>query len=608
VPVGRKRRPPRRWRTEARARLGDLWHDAQWWAIGALALVALILGFVGFRDYADAVGSSTGFWDVFYLDLQLFVLESGALADSSAIPASLQIARFLAPAVASVALLRAVAPLFRDQLQLLRFRIARDHIVICGLGRKGLLLARTLRDQGDRVVVVERDEDNQHIEAARLAGVPVLVGDATDTVTLRKAHVGQARLMVAVCSGDGTNAEVAVSAHRLAQHRSRPLTCLVHVVDPDLCSLLRARYLTAPDTTPFRLDFFNTFELGAKALLVRHPPFPDQDLTPPAPTPHILVIGIGRLGAGLIVQMARNWRAADHDPDHGPRITAVDLDADEKVRSLALRHRELGEVCEITPVTLDVGSPEFRRGSYLPPDAPAVSAAYVCFDDDTLSMETSLVLHQVLRPRQVPIVMRAATEAGLPALLQRRTGAEFDDLHAFALLDRTCNADILLGGALEVIARAFHDLYVAERGGAWSYGPELDDALHTDPALAPWEELPESLRQSNRDQAAHIPVKLATIGCELGELTAWHDEPFVFTDREVEVLAELEHERWVADRVRNGWKPGRRDVAQKRTPYLVPWSELSEDVREYDRLFVRNLPRILGKLGYGIVRGTPPEL
>jgi hypothetical protein len=65
----------------------------------------------------------------------------------------------------------------------------------------------------------------------------------------------------------------------------------------------------------------------------------------------------------------------------------------------------------------------------------------------------------------------------------------------------------------------------------------------------------------------------------------------------------MEHLRWVEDRLRQGWRLGpRRDVAGKRSPYLVPWDELSEEVRDLDRDSVRAIPRLVAELGLSIFR------
>jgi hypothetical protein len=153
-------------------RLRTLAAEAQWWVIGAFAAAALVLGFVGFVGYQQATGGPAGGWDVLYLTLQLFTLESGALEVAEAIPPSLQIARLLAPAVAAIAVVGAVVALAREQLERVRLRFERGHVVVCGVGEEGLALARSLRAHGCRVVAVERNRETIWWSRAGLRGCP----------------------------------------------------------------------------------------------------------------------------------------------------------------------------------------------------------------------------------------------------------------------------------------------------------------------------------------------------------------------------------------------------------------------------------------------------
>jgi hypothetical protein len=99
-------------------------------------------------------------------------------------------------------------------------------------------------------------------------------------------------------------------------------------------------------------------------------------------------------------------------------------------------------------------------------------------------------------------------------------------------------------------------------------------------------------------------VKLAAIGCGVAPLSDWGADPMTFTDAEVEQLAELEHQRWIGQRLRDGWTLGPRDIDGKRSPYLVPWAQLSDDIKERDRQAVRGIPAFLPRAGYQVIR--PP--
>ena len=125
------------------------------------------------------------------------------------------------------------------------------------------------------------------------------------------------------------------------------------------------------------------------------------------------------------------------------------------------------------------------------------------------------------------------------------------------------------------------------------------------PALNEEQSLPETLKESNRDQAAAIGTKLATIGCDLEPWTDWDAAPIVFTADEVELLARQEHDRWWRERERAGWTLApTKDTSRKESPYLVPWESLTQAVRDLDREPVRAIPSFLTKVGFTLVRAS----
>jgi hypothetical protein len=568
----------------------------EWPLVATLALVAGALGVAGFHEFFAAAGEPRSAWDLAYLTLQLFTLESGSVSGS--VPWELQIARLLAPAVAGYAAVKALAIVFREQFERFRVRLLRHHIVICGLGRKGLLLAKSLRRRGDRVVVIEPDSENHRIETARDYGAIVLLGDARDPQLLRKAGVNRASNLVAVGGDDGLNAEVAVQARKLVQdRRGTPLSCLVHIVDPELCSLLQTQEVGRKNDKAFRLDFFNVFESGARTLLAEYPvggESSDQN----AAGPHVIVLGLGRFGEALTVQAARDWSAEHERTGQRLRVTIVDQRAEALSESLRRRYPWITQLCEISAQEMLFESPEFHQARFLFDSEGRldVSMVYVCMDDDSQAVSTALTAHRQAKSGSVPIIVRMVHGTGLASLLEEdASGGEFESLHAFALLDRMCNPDLLLAGVYEIIARAMHEEYVRRQRAR---GEDRD----TNPALVPWEELAETFKESNRDQAAHIGVKLGAVGCDIAPLTDWDAENFEFSPDEVERLSIMEHERWMNERRRDGWRQGPKDPERKTSPYLIPWSELGQEIREYDRVFIRGLPRFLARAGLQIVR------
>ncbi|MDH7487216.1 MAG: NAD-binding protein [Anaerolineae bacterium] len=580
------------WREQGRHR----WHDIQWGVIGGLWLVTPVLGYLGFARLFAARQETRSPWDLFYLALQLFTLESGSLPGPKSW--ELEVARLLAPTVAAYTAVRALTVLFSEQFQSLRLRFIRDHVVICGLGRKGFLLAKGFLARGEQVVVIEQNEDDHLLGPCRDQGAMVLIGDATDPHLLHRAGVQAARYLVAAGGDDGVNAEIAVHARQLAAGREEPLTRFVHLVDPQLCDLLRERELE--DSGAFRLEFFNVYGLGARALLEEYPPF-DEAGPAPATPPHLLVVGLGRMGQSLVVRAARHWRERQGTADTRLRITIVDREAERKVQTLGLRYPQLAQVCELIPRQMDIRWPEYQRAEFLfdPQGCSDVTAIYICLGDDSAGLTAGLTLLQKLRGRAIPIVVRMSDEAGLATLLRRAEGegGAFANLHAFGLLDRTCRPELLLGGTHEMLARAIHEEYVRHQA-------EQGQTPESNPSMVPWDELPEGLKESNRRQADHIGVKLRAVGCAIAPLTDWEAERFQFTAEEVERMAEMEHQRFVEERRRAGWTyaPGPKDLERRTSPDLVPWDELPASEKEKDRHTVRELPRLLARAGLQVYR------
>ncbi len=68
-----------------------------------------------------------------------------------------------------------------------------------------------------------------------------------------------------------------------------------------------------------------------------------------------------------------------------------------------------------------------------------------------------------------------------------------------------------------------------------------------------------------------------------------------------EKIAENVHENWSVGRIADGWTYGeQRDDAKKTTPCLVPYSQLSEIEKEYDRNTALQTLKLIVALGYKI--------
>jgi hypothetical protein len=579
------------WRQWARP-----WLDRNYWAVvGIMWALALGLGYWGWVKHFRELGEPRTLWDLLYLTLQLFTVESGSVFQ--AVPWQLDIARFLAPATTLYTALAALTLIFRDQLQMVRVRLLREHVVICGLGRRGLLLAQAFRARNVPVVVIEHDTGNDRITPCREHGAIVLYGDASDQEVLRGAGVHRASSIIAVCGEDGTNAEIAVDCRDLVAHRrGEPLKCVAQIEDPELCHLLKDLEFTMAEADSFRLEFFNSHIRGAKLVIEEHPPF--ERSTPGIA--HLLIIGIGRMGENVAVHAAKLWRNQGLSETGRLRITLIDRIATDKRKLILLKNPLLADVCDLSACDLDVHSSEFFAGAFLYDNRGErdVTIVYVCLDNDAKALAAALALLKHLRGRHVPIVVRTTREGGLSTLFQGTEEARqtLGALHAFGLLEKTCKPELVLGGTHEILAKAMYEEH-ADRGCLGHSGPAAA-------VSGSWQSLSDGHQDMYRRRADRVGEMIRAVGCNLETLGQWDAEVFAFTAEEETALAKRLHD-CVLEELRQGNVPippgfGGMQPDPDLTP--VRWERRSDRVKEAYKAEIRRLPGFLARVDLQVYR------
>ncbi len=535
-----------------------------WISFSAAAIAALILGYLGMRTYLHAHGHpGNARLDVLYYDLQLFVLGSDPLSNGGPYPATLEFARFAAPAVTVYAVAETARLVFASELGRLRVQWARGHAIVCGDGPVAQSLATRLKKAGRFVVVVGREPAER----------PFVAGDPRRAEVLRRAGIDHAAVLYACTEDSAVNTTVALAARQ--RIGSRPLSVYVRVRDTRLCAALRARRLGLPEPSAFRLDFFNLEELAARELLAEKP------YEAPADRPHgVVIIGMSDFGGAVLVELARRWRLRGSPCPLA--VTLVDPAAGERLADLVGRYAFLPEACRISTAT---ELPGLDR----PPHR-----VYVCHDDEELALKTALTVTGLWHGGPGSVMVRLDRLAPLAEAFHGGDARLLDEvsgvLHMFGVVSLACVPDLIEEDLIESLARVIHEYYVLDRirGG--------------DPAVPAWDHLPETLKRANRAAAEDIGRKLTLLGCVIAPRGDGEDH-FAFHDGEVEKLAHLEHLRWSEERTADGWTHGPvRDDAAGRHPDLVDWNLLPDGAQEKDRQLIRNLPAILADAGFQIVR------
>jgi hypothetical protein len=224
--------------------------------------------------------------------------------------------------------------------------------------------------------------------------------------------------------------------------------------------------------------------------------------------------------------------------------------------------------------------------------APRDDTSTVIVGDVGHNVADAIALTRAYPATHVVVAVDTDTAETLLGLL----GPLADRLHVVPATSSSLATGLLRDSAIEIMARAKHDDYVElERAKGLS--------VVDNPSLVPWDDLPESLRDSNRRFAASVAETLGVLGASLSPLQSGSNiSGMPLSTDQLEDMAIKEHDRWEADLRRDGWTfaSGPKDPVAKTHPLLVPWDELSEVEKEKDRDAIRAIPRMLARVGYAL--------
>lgn len=589
----------------------------EWWLISLLTLTAAGFGAFGQWRYDVNNTEHADLWSIGYHTLQLFILHAPHLDHS--VPWQLHLGRWLA-AIATLGTVFQSVMTFRSECRLGLARLRGKHIVICGLGRMGTQLATEFRRSGRTVVAIESNGSAKVVVTSEDFGVIVIEGDPSHPSSLKRAGIRKASKVIAACDDEQKNVAIAITVGDLVKSShvgdSGP-ECWMFVLNRHLRDSFQQNQIFPHSDSHCKVNVrgLDVYELAARQVL-REAPL-DYELIRPADTSrvHLVIVGFGPMGTQLALQSARIGHFANLQK---LRITVLEQKGSTRPDHFLEQYSKIKTICDFSFQPVELPGGEFdpqlviqKLPTRTPDELMTIAACWDSSsgheryesdfvrkleqdDPENLGLALALTRYSSNYPR---VLVFQTRHDGFAALFPKagRGDAIGRQIRAFGMLEDIWSVETLLHEQEDRIAMALHQDYLDTQRAR---GLNLGDR----PAMFPWEQLAEHFKNSNRRAADHIPVKLRAVGYRMDGLRKDRSPVMSFDQQQIDLLAKMEHESWCAEWLLQGYSyaPGERNAVTKTHPYLVPWSELSVEVRGWDSSQAKAIPEALRRVGYGI--------
>lgn len=570
----------------------NLFRLRDWFILGPLGIAAIVLGFWGFLacgplrpchvvSVADALFRAVG------------LLRLNGNYEPGLDPWQLVIAQFALPAMAVLGGAKLLLVNLRRDMRVALAHRARNHVIVCGLGDTGRNVVEGLVEERRPVVAITLDADGANALACENLGVAVLKGDASQAGMLALAGMRRAEAVVMTTGSDAQNLEIGLRAGEMleGQVAPHPVVLLSELRTDWLRDTLTGHRTAVLGRRSAEMQLFNIYTNSARALL-HSAPF-SRALLQHASRPHLLLAGFGSGGSEIAGQTIQSSFAA---PGVRLSVTVFDEKAKAHENLFRLRSPGLSKLADFDFRTCTFNAENAASWSEIEKSLADLKAQMivVALSSDEDSLHTALQFRSCLdRLGQLttPVFVRLRQQHKLGEFMRQVESHPLlpDRLVSFGDLKQLTSPKMLLGYALDRLARAAHEAYLE------TIGP----AEHS-PASVPWEHLPERYKRSNRAFADHMPALLRAVGRSLVPGVADEQQ---FDAETTETLARGEHWRWCVEQWAADWSfAEQRDDVRRLHPLLRNWNEIPVDDQQRNRDLVRRIPAIARKAGFHISR------
>ena len=584
------------------------------WIILTLFVVSCVYLFICIPKYNERFSNHT--WDD--LVIVVFQVAKGQLSDIHGPKDSLffQLSRLILPLCLAWAVIEAFVRIFIHFFAW--FAISRwfnGHVIVFGLGEKGFSLAKELLKRKHIVVAIDKNAANPYLAQIECGHGFTLVGDATDINFLKTLGLHRAAAFYAMTGDDTVNIECAVKLKEYFQQykisfwshfwnylcgfKNTTFSARIQVHDSVL------RRLAWEDGGPFSHASinnntvpswvcypFSAYDQAAKMIVEKFSPDIAEGKTKKY---HVVIVGFGWFGERVALQVIRMCKTPK-SLGHELVIHVIDNQADLNRERFYQRYPAVN--------TKNTNDP--RYGSYAPlanlnfipgdiqqmdeaairkeiPEIDESTVIYVCLADELLGAEAAMSLARITRDSGTRIVFALPETERLSKKMQQ--AFEKYNISMFLPLSTSCllaHNEKQLGETMDnmgkAVLRAYYD------------SPNVVALEKT------WAESAEWSRESSRQSASHVFFKLRMVGIDYKDFeTIMAKDIKEKFGQHLEMLAEVEHDRWVTERLLDGWiyDGDKKDTTKRLHRDIQPFAALNKGTQDIDFAVNEIIPNVV---------------
>ena len=477
----------------------------------------------------DMTDLEINYFDILYKSLRLFVVEGEIKEPETSL--FLNIMRFVAPLTTAMTAIAAFTVLLGRRFKDLRLSFLKNHVIICGLGRKGNNLARYFQEKGQKVVVIDIDENNEYLPIQMLSHVWTIAGNATDSEILTKVNLSNASCLVIATGSDSTNINILNHANDLIKNANRPnaLNVILHMQDPDFCPLMKNKQVLKSIRDDVNLIIVNMFDVAARELftadMVKNMPVALDT----AKRMHIVIAGFGNMGQAIALQAAKigHFPNSVKEKSFKTLVTIIDKEAIKAFKNFYNRFPAFKQVCDIELIEGEIQAQDIQ-GKIITSltDQKNLSSIFICYEDDYYNLKKALGLVPLLHKQKslmdkndgdIDVFVELSESEGFYDLLEEEN-SDTDwarQLKGFMAVPDAFHIDEKNITRYEIMAKVLAAFYENKFGIPVSIEKEG------------WNNLSFRLQDSNIQAAHHIIIKLNSIGYEPVPSIQWQRKQYI---------------------------------------------------------------------------------